>query len=200
MPQPPQLATIDDACAFIRAWFGWTCDLAGAEIRLPFAAPPAIETLNRRLGRLWLDARAAPGGVNVLDLQDTILPPHAYEAGPDGVAPMIWENQGVWGCGFKPEANSRMWVKGDWPDGLSDRYEWRPVEHPIEAAVLYVLLGNTLWGSRDCAADDEDDKPAEADRLLWTFAPWPDFAGFWTNDERSLIRMQGTGWGVTARR
>ena len=200
MPKPPLISTIDDACAFICVWFGWSHDLAGADIRLPFAVPPAVEALNRGLGRMWLEGGSAAGGVNVLDLQDTILSPHAYEVGAEGVVPIIWENQGVWGCGFKPEANGRMWVKGEWPDGESDRSEWCPVEHPIEAAVLYVLLGNTLWGSPSCASDDEDEKPAEADRLLWNFAPWSDFAGFWCDDKRSLLRLQGSGWGVTARR
>jgi hypothetical protein len=168
----------------------------GSQITLPFAVPQAIETVNRRLGRLWLER----GNIGIFDSQDALVSPHRYQARPDGIVPMIWENQGVWGCGFKSEMSAQLWVTGDWPDSLSDTCAWRPTQDVVDTVVIFVMLANAIWASDDCEMDDEDQRPAEADRLLWTFAPWAGFSGFWTNSDRTLIRMQGSGWGVTVRR
>jgi hypothetical protein len=173
MNEVPQIiSTVDEACTFISRWFGWKDNLAGPQITLPFTVPRAIETVNRRLGRLWLEDRQAHGEIDIFGSQDSLISPHQYQARPDGIVPMIWENQGIWGCGFKPEMGAQLWVTGDWPDDDS--------------------------GSRE--SDDEDEKPAGADRLLWTFAPWAGFRGFWTNNDQTLIRIQGLGWGVAARK
>jgi hypothetical protein len=55
MNEAPQISTVDEACTFISSWFGWKNDLVGSQITLPFAVPQAIKTVNRRLGRLWLE-------------------------------------------------------------------------------------------------------------------------------------------------
>ena len=204
---PKTISTVDDACTFIINWFGWSDDLAGSQITLPFVVPQAIQTLNHRLGRLWEDPRAC-GDVNIFDSQDTLISPHQYEAGPDGVVKAIWENQGVWGCGFKPETGAQLWVTGCWPtdEGCPPTRDdecdaaWRPTQDVIDTAVIFELLQHAVLASVDCQYDDEDEKPDEADRLLWAFAPWADFSGFWTNKDQSLIRMQGWGWAMTARR
>jgi len=196
MNEAPQIiSTVGEACTTIRDWFGWKNDLVGAQITLPFAVPQAIQTVNRRLGRLWLER----GNVRIFDSQDTLISPHRYEARPDGVVPMIWENQGVWACGFKPETGAQLWVSGYWPDGQSGESAWRPTRDVVDTAIIFVMLANAIWASTDCQMDEEE-KPKEVDRLLWTFAPWPGFSGFWTNNDQTLIRMQGLGWGITARR
>jgi len=195
MNEAPQISTVDEACTVISNWFDWKDDLAGSQIKLPFAVPQAIETVNRRLGRLW-----SRGEIGLFGSQDKLISPHRYQARPDGIVPMIWENQGVWGCGFKPEMSAQLWVTGDWPDDHSDTQAWRPTQDVVDTAVIFVMLANAMWASAKCEMDEEDEKPDEADRLLWTFAPWPEFSGFWTNNDRTLIRMQGSGWGLTARR
>jgi hypothetical protein len=200
MNEAPQISTVDEACTVISSWFGWKNNLVGSQITLPFAVPRAIETVNRRLGRLWLEDPQTRGDFRIFDSQDTLVSPHRYQARPDGIVPMIWENQGVWGCGFKPEMSAQLWVTGDWPDSQSDTHAWRPTQDVVDTAVIFVMLANAIWASADCRMDEEDEKPAEADRLLWTFAPWAGFSGFWTNNDRTLIRMQGSGGGVTARR
>jgi len=196
MNEAPQISTVDEACTFISCWFGLKNDLVGSQIALPFAAPQAIETVNRRLGRLWLEH----GNIGIFDSQDTLISPHRYQVLPNGIVPLIWENQGVWGCGFRPEISAKLWVKGDWPDDHSETNAWRPTQDVVETAVVFVMLSNMVWASIDCAMDDKDEKPAGVDRLLWNFAPWAGFSGFWTNNEKTLIRMQGSGWGVTAQR
>ena len=112
---------------------------------------------------------------------------------------MIVENQGVWSCGFKLETGDRLWAAGDWPDARRGSPDWRLTPDPIDVAVIFVLLSNAVWASEDCEID-EDDKPATADRLLWSFSAFEGFSGFWTNDDMTIMRMQGAGWGVTARR
>jgi|GEM_PF-3866127 len=200
MNKPPTIiSTVDEACTVIIDWFGWKNNLAGSQITLPFAVPQSIQTVNHRLGRLWEDPRAC-GDVNILDGQDTLISPHRYEAGPDGVVKAIWENQGVWGCGFKPETGAQLWVTGSWSTDECDAHAWRPMQDVIDTVVIFVLLTNLVLASADCQYDDQDEKPDEADRLLWAFAPWSGFSGFWTNKDQSLIRMQGWGWGMTARR
>jgi len=194
------ISTVDDACTVIKSWFGWKNDLAGVEIMRPFVVPQAIQTVNRCLGWLWLEYAQACGGINIFGSQDELISPHRYEVQPGGVVTVIWENQGVWGCGFKPETGTQLWVTGDWTDDPCDTREWRPTQDVIDTAIIFTMLGNAIWASADCQYDDLDEKPGEADQLLWMFAPWADFAGFWTNRDQSLIRMQGSGWGVTARR
>ena len=200
MKEPAQISNVDDACVVIKDWFGWQHDLSGPPIILPFAVPEAIDTINRRIGRLWLPETTPRGRSKIFDSQDTMIPPLDYQAQPDGIVPMIWENQAVWGCGFKPETGTQLWVTGDWPDDQKNTGGWRPTRDAVDTAIIFVLLANTIWASADCAMDEGDDTPAEIDQLLWTFAPWAGFAGFWTNNDRTLIRMQGSGWGVTARR
>jgi hypothetical protein len=98
MNEVPQIiSTVDEACTFISRWFGWKDNLAGPQITLPFTVPQAIETVNRRLGRLWLEDRQAHGEIDIFGSQDSLISPHQYQARPDGIVPMIWENQGVWG-------------------------------------------------------------------------------------------------------
>ena len=196
MNEAPQISTVDEACTFIRTWFGLKNDLVGSQITLPFEVPQAIETVNRRLGRLWLEH----GNIGIFDSQDTLVSPHRYQARPDGIVPMMRENQDVWGCGFRPEMSAQLWVSGDWPDDQSGTRTWRPTQDVVDTAVIFVMLANAIWTSADCEMDEEDERPAETDRLLWAFAPWAGFSGFWTNDDRTVIRMQGRAWGVTARR
>jgi len=193
--EPPIIVTVEEACAVICGWFGWKDDLGGSQIILPFAVPQGIQIVNRRLGRLWLE----DGNVNIFDSQDTLISPHRYEARPDGVVPMIWENQGVWACGFKPETGAQLWVSGDWPVDQSGARVWRPTQDVVDTAIIFVMLANVIWASADCQMDEEE-RPMDISRLLWKFAPWPGFSGFWTNDDQTLIRMQGLGWGVSARR
>jgi hypothetical protein len=190
------VSTVEEACTFIGDWFGLNNDLVGSEITHAFAVPQAIKTDNRRLGRLWLDDRH---GINLFDSQDTLISPHRYEARPDGTVPIIWENQGVWACGFNQETGEQLWVTGDWPDDQSGARDWRPTQDVVDTAIIFAMLANTIWTSADCEMDEEE-KPTEVDRLLWTFAPWAGFSGFWTNNDQTLIRMQGLGWAVTARR
>jgi hypothetical protein len=196
MTKAPQIiSTVEEACTVIIGWFSWKNDVVGSQIILPFAVPQGIQIVNRRLGRLWLE----DGNVNIFDSQDTLISPHRYEARPDGVVPMIWENQGVWACGFKPETDAQLWVTGEWPDDQSSARAWRPTQDVVDTAIIFVMLANTIWASGDCQMDEEE-KPTEVGRLLWKFAPWASFSGFWTNDDQTLLRMQGLGWGVTARR
>jgi hypothetical protein len=195
MSESPQIiATVEEACSFIAGWFGWKDDLVGSQIILPFVVPQGIQIVNRRLGRLWLEH----GNVYIFDAQDTLISPHRYEARLDGVVPMISENQGVWACGFKPETGAQLWVTGDWPDEQSGSCAWRPTQDVVDTAIIFVVLSNAIWTSADCQMDEEE-KPTDVGRLLWRFAPWAGFSGFWTNDDQTLIRMQGLGWGVTAR-
>jgi hypothetical protein len=189
------ISTVEAACTFIARWFDWKSDLAGSEIALPFAVPRSIDVLNRRLGGLWLE----DGSVKLFRSQDKLISPHRYAVRPDGVVPMIWENQGVWGCGFKPETGAQLWVTGDWPIDQPGTRDWRPTPDVVDIAIIFVLLANAMWASADCELDEED-KPAEAGRLLWKFAPWLEFSGFWTNDDQNLMRMQGADWGLSARR
>jgi hypothetical protein len=196
--EPAQISNVDNACAVIKDWFGWQHDISGPPIVLPFAVPEAINTVNRRIGRLWLPDATSSGYPKIFDSQDTVIPPLRYQAQPDGIVPMIWENQSVWGCGFKPETGTQLWVTGDWPDEPKNAGGWRPTRDVVDTAIIFVLLANTMWASADCVMDKEDHAPAQVDRLLFTFAPWAGFAGFWTNSDRSLLRMQGSRWGVTA--
>ncbi|WBL81607.1 hypothetical protein I3J27_14735 [Bradyrhizobium xenonodulans] len=196
MSEPPQIiATVEDACSFISGWFGWKNDFAGSEITLAFAVPPAIRTTNRRLGRLWLER----GNINIFESQDTLISPHRYEARPDGVVPIIKENQYAWACGFKPETGAQLWVTGDWPDDQPGSRAWRPTQDVVDTAIIFVVLANAIWASADCQMDEEE-KPTELGQLLWKFAPWAGFSGFWTDGDRTVMRMQGSGWGVTAHR
>jgi hypothetical protein len=194
------VSTVEEACTVVSRWFGWKNDLVGSQITLPFAVPQAIQTVNRRLGRLWLEDRHARGDINIFDSQDTLISPHRYEARTEGVVPIIWENQGVWACGFKPETGAQLWVTGDWPDDQSGARAWRLTQDVVDTAIIFVMLANTIWASADCEMDEEGRKPTEVDQILWTFAPWAGFSGFWTNTDQTLIRMHGSGWGVTARR
>jgi hypothetical protein len=194
MNEVPQIiSTVGEACTVISGWFGWKNDLVGSQITLPFAVPQAIQTVNRRLGRLWLEDRHARGNVNIFDSQDTLISPHRYEARPDGVVPIIWENQGVWACGFKPETSTRLWVTGDWPDDQSGASAWRPTQDVVDTAIIFVMLANAIWASADCQMDEEE-KPAGVGRLVWTFAPWAGFSGFWTNNDQTLM-YAGIGLG-----
>jgi hypothetical protein len=197
---PQIISTVDDVCTFISGWFGWTDNLAGSQIMLPFTVPQAVETVNRRLGRLWLEDPQAHGEIDIFGSQDSLISPHQYQARPDGIVPMIWENQGVWGCGFKPEMGAQLWVTGDWPEDQSGSRGWRLTQNVVDTAVIFILLSNAIWASPDCEIDDQDEKPAEAGRRVWTFAQWAGFFGFWTNNDQTLIRMQGLRWGVTARK
>jgi hypothetical protein len=95
---------------------------------------------------------------------------------------------------------AQLWVTGDWPDDDSGSRAWRLTQNVVDTAVIFVMLANAIWASASCESDDEDEKPAGADRLLWTFAPWAGFRGFWTNNDQTLIRIQGLGWGVAARK
>jgi hypothetical protein len=191
---PPIIATVEEACTLIGDWFGWKDDLPGPRIILPFELPQGIQVVNRRLGRLWLEN----GNVNIFDGQDTLISPHRYEARPDGVVPIIRENQDVWTCGFKPETGAQLWVSGDWPDDHTGSPAWRPTQDVVDTAIIFVMLANTTLTTANCQMDEEE-KPAAAGRLLWRFAPWAGFSGFWTNDDQTMMRMQGWGWGVTAR-
>lgn len=181
---------------FVSNWFGWERNLEGPPIDLSFGVPRAIQTINRRLGRLWLETPPA----KIFNLQDRLIPPQEYGFEPSGVVPIIWENQGVWGCGYKPETSSQLWVTGDWPDDQCGMREWRPTPDAIDIPIIFVILGNAVWASRECVMDENDEKPGHSDRLLWTFAPFAGFLGFWADRDMTLIRMQGSGWGVTARR
>jgi hypothetical protein len=200
MREMPIISTIGDACMVVSRWFGWADDLAGDQIVLPFEVPHAIETINHCFGRLWSDASGAHPGVDIFNAQDRLISPQRYEVTSDGIVPLIWENQGAWGCGFKPETGAQLWVTGDWPIDGCDRLTWSPTEDVIETALIFVMLSNSVWASADCEMDEQDERPDGADQLLWTFAPWEGFSGFWTNSNRTLIRMQGMAWGVTAHR
>ncbi|WP_426408619.1 hypothetical protein [Bradyrhizobium ganzhouense] len=196
MSEPPQIiATIEDACSFIADWFGLKDDPAGSPIALPFEMPQAIQVVNRRLGRLWLEH----GNVRIFDSQDTLISPHRYEVQPDGIVPVILENQGVWACGFKPETGAQLWVTGDWPGDQVGSNAWRLTQDVVDTAIVFVMLANAVWTSAGCQLD-ENEKATEFRRRLWTFAPWTGFSGFWTNEDRTLMRMQGSGWGVSAHR
>jgi hypothetical protein len=188
------ISTVEEACTVINGWFGWKNDVVGSQLILPFAVPQGIQIVNRRLGRLWLE----DGNVNIFDSQDTLISPHRYEARPEGVVPAIWENQGAWACGFKPETDAQLWVTSDWPDGQSGAHVWRPTQDVVDTAIIFVMLANAIWASADCPMDEED-RPTEIGRLLWKFASWAGLSGFWTNDDQTSLRMQGLGWGVTAR-
>ena len=187
MDETPIIATVEEASGVIADWFGWNNDFAGSQIILPFEVPQSIQVLNGRLGRLWLEN----GNVNFFDSQNTLISPHRYEARSDGVVPMIWENQGVWACGFKPETGAQLWVTGDWPDDQSSSRIWRPTRDVVDTAIIFVMRANAISASADCQMDEED-KPAEVGRLLWKFAPWAGLSGFWTNDNQTLMRMQGS--------
>jgi len=187
LDETPIIATVEEASGVIADWFGWNNDFAGSQIILPFEVPQSIQVLNGRLGRLWLEN----GNVNFFDSQNTLISPHRYEARSDGVVPMIWENQGVWACGFKPETGAQLWVTGDWPDDQSSSRIWRPTRDVVDTAIIFVMRANAISASADCQMDEED-KPAEVGRLLWKFAPWAGLSGFWTNDNQTLMRMQGS--------
>lgn len=196
MSESPKISSIEQACLFLSDWFGWKQSLEGPPLDPGLEIPDAIQTINRHLGQFWLH----PSSANVLNQQDRLIPPQHYAAEPGGVIPIAFENQGVWAIGYKPDTGSRLWVTGDWPDDLRGDAEWRQTPHAIDPALIFVLLANAVWSAPDCAMDEEDDKPADADCLLWSFAPFAGFSGFWTDRDMSLIRMQGAGWGVTARR
>src|SRR5690606_31299072 len=131
--------------------------------------------------------------------QDSLIPPQEYETLENGIVPAIWENQGVWGCGFDPKDPEVLWVndsadpevrwaKDDSPDEHAHAYEWRPVPGAnISLPMIYVLLGNTVWSSTDVEMD-ELDRPAWATVLLWQHGPWPGFQGFWTNENKTKLR------------
>ena len=71
----------------------------GSQIALPFAVPQAIETVNRRLGRLWLEDHQARGDINIFGSQDTLVSPHRYQARPDDIVPMIGKIKASGGVG-----------------------------------------------------------------------------------------------------
>jgi hypothetical protein len=119
-----QISNVDDACVVIKDWFGWQHDLSGPPIILPFAVPEAIDTINRRIGRLWLPETTPRGRSKIFDGQDTIIPPLHYQAQPDGIV--------VRRCGFKPETRTQLWVTGDWPDDQKNTGGWRPTRDAVD--------------------------------------------------------------------
>jgi len=190
-----RISNVDEACTFILNWFGLKGSHEGSQIQLPFEVPQAMKVVNRRLGRLWLNEPT-----EIFRGQDELISPLLYELGPDDIVPIIWENQGVWGCGFQPETGSQLWVTGDWPDDRCGMRAWRSTVDAVDTAIIFVMLGNAVWATDNCEMDEDDNKPPHADCLLWAFAPFAGFHGFWTDRDMTLLRMQGTGWGVTARR
>ena len=190
-----RISNVDEACDLIGRWFEWSEDLGGPELTLPFPVPPAIRTVHRRLGRLWLD----PAGPAIFSAQDHLIPPWEYRPDESGVVTVLSENQGVWQCGFTPETGSRLWVSDDWPDDHQGSPEWRATSDVIDTPIIFALLANTVFASQDCRWD-EDERPEGARWLLWSFAPFGEFSGFWTDDGLMLIRMQGTDWAATAYR
>ncbi len=193
------ITTVTDACVFVRQWFGWADELAGGPITAPFEVPDAIKCVNRQLGKLWLPNHDLPEPeVDLFSVQDRLVSPHCFEQDADGVVAAIWENQYVWGCGFKPSTGSQLWVSGDWPDAQSDMGAWRPTPDRVDTPIIFVLLANMMWASEMSEMDDADKRPTGIDRPLWRVGPWHGFDGFWINDARDIIRMQGLGWGLTA--
>ena len=199
-----QLNGVAEVCEFIQAWFGWQPDTS-SELDAAVPVPSAVRQLHHHLGHLWTsDSHSA-----FFDIQDSLIPPRDYEPMDNGIVPAIWENQGVWGCGFDPtdpevlwvndSADSKvLWGKADLPDEHAHAYEWRPVPGAdLSLPMIYVLLGNTVWSSSDVEMDEKP-LPDWATVQLWNHGPWQGFQGFWIDANRTKLRMQGDNWGVTA--
>ena len=105
------LKTVDEACDFIAAWCQETGTHAGQPLACDFAVPDCVVRLNERVGDLWRSAKRLPGPIlgyatpflGLLGGQDKILNPNDYAREQNGVVPVVWENQGVWGYGFDPD-------------------------------------------------------------------------------------------------
>ncbi|MDO5643041.1 MAG: hypothetical protein Q4G26_11755, partial [Paracoccus sp. (in: a-proteobacteria)] len=139
----PLILDIEAACRFVSGWFGWRDAQNGPLIDQPFVVPPAIHALNRHLGRLWHGAPPA----DLFTFQDRLIPPRDYAPDADGIVPILWENQSVWGCGFKPGTGAQLWVTGDWPDDHCGDAGWRATSHRVDQAIIFALLGNTVWAA-----------------------------------------------------
>ena len=200
------LKTVDEACDFIAEWCQETGTHAGQPLACDFAVPDCIVRLNERVGDLWRSAKRLPGPIlryatpflGLLGGQDKILNPNDSARDQNGVVPVVWENQGVWGYGFDPDDVNQLLVKGDWCDGPRRNFEteWRRVAAKPEDALVCTLLINLCMQSV-ANWDDNAPKPKAAHIALWQHPAWSDFDGFWINEERTLIYF--SGWQVTRR-
>ena len=191
--------TVDDTCEFIAKWCQEPGGYPGQLLANDFAVPDCVARLNARVGDLWRSAERVSGPVlryvtpflGLLDGQDRILNPNEYARNENGVVLAVWENQGVWGCGFDPNDVDRLLVCGDWCDGLQEDFEteWRRVEAKLEDALVCTLLINLCMES-NANWDDNTPKPETAHIALWAHPAWSDFEGFWINDGANVDLLQ----------
>jgi hypothetical protein len=168
--------------------------------------PDCIGRLNARIGLLWDSAKRLPGPflryatpfVGLFDGQDHILNPDDYAPDKNGIIPFVWENQGVWGYGFDPNAVDQLLVTGDWWYGPPEDFGtgWCPIQAKPEDALVCTLLTNLCMQS-NADWDEEAPKPEATHLVLWRHPAWSNFDGFWVNDTRTLIYFRG--WRVTRR-
>ena len=202
---PSQLITsVGDACDFVSRWLGVTEDLSGPDLGKG-NYPDSIKLLNSRFGKLWhsqdhalrkvLNDPACP--LHLLEYQDIILSPSDYEADSDGVIDIVWENQAVWGFGYRLPDLETLWVTGDWSDGVRTEFseKWRAVHARVDDCIIFTLLSNLcVFGA---TLDDWDDpptsRPAETDLLVWRHAAWKGFAGFWVDRDFTMLHYAGMG-------
>jgi hypothetical protein len=194
------LKTVDDVCDFAGEWSREAGAYGGEPLSAGFAVPDCVARLNARVGQLWRRSDRVPGPVlrystpflGLLGGQDQILDPNRYARDEDGVVPFVWENQGVWGYGFDPDAPDHLLVTGDWCDGPQRNFDanWRCVLATPEDALVCTLLLNLCLQSD---GDWEDDRPKldAAHSILWRHPSWSNFDGFWINDARTLIYFMG---------
>lgn len=207
-----QIKTVSEACSFILEWTACVNAFRGAELSNKYVIPKCVAELNAKLGQLWqnndhpLNAfpHVSDQPVGLLDIQDLILNPKTYAADDEGVIPLVWENQGVWGFGFRPSEPEQLLVCRDWCDGLQSDFadKWRPVGVTTEDGLVWTLLSNFCFLAPEentvVEAYEFNRRPEDADRLLWRHPAWDGFDGFWTNSKRSVIFYSGMG--LTIRR
>lgn len=199
----PIIKTIDDACDLILDWAKVSGDLPGNDIATSVPIPDAVIRLNKRLGRLWTEPHPAflqPPNVwgsplGLFNVQDTIHAPSDYAVNARGFVTIVTENQGVWECGYDPGETDRLWVDGEWWNGVSPErtYDWKQSTASVADGLIFALLSNFCLLRYEGDLYDPDHIPDDATDPLWEFVPFKDSLGFYTNKERSLIHYSGMG-------
>lgn len=194
------LRTVDEVCDFIAEWCGRDANCPGPPLDVDFAVPECVVRLNARIGELWTSARRLPEPVlryatpflGLLGGQDDILNPRDYVRSQKGIVPLVWENQGVWACGFDPDSVDQLVVSGDWSDSIRTEFrkDWQPIGAKPEDALVCTLLTNLCMQS-NAEWDDDRRKPDSVDQILWQHPDWNDFYSFWSNETRTLIYFGG---------
>jgi len=203
------ITSVGDACDLAGSWLGITEDLSGPDLG-DANYPSSVKVLNSRFGRLWhstdhgvwkvLNSPTCP--LHLLEYQDVILPPMDYQIDSDGVIDIVWENQGVWGFGYRPPDVDSLWVTGDWSDGIRTEFseKWRPIQAHVDDCIIFTLVSNLCIFASTSAdwGDPRMKRPAETDLLVWRHPAWKGFAGFWL--DRAFTTLHYSGMGLTVRR